>query len=94
MRRTFFGPLMADTEAQLAREHGDRWEPALFAEHLMGYSLRTDRYRLTLWVDRRHPEAEPFAVELYDHQCDPRETVNLANRPEHQATIAALRQIP
>jgi len=92
MRQTFFGPLMEDTEATLAHEHGDRWDPAVFAQHLMGYSLRTDRYRLTLWVDRRHPKSEPYAVELYDHESDSHETVNVANRPEHSAALAALRQ--
>lgn len=58
----------------------------------MGYSMRTDRYRLTMWMDRRHPKSEPYAVEFYDHESDPHETVNLANRPEHLATIAGLRQ--
>lgn len=92
MRETFFGPLMAATEAELAREHGSRWDPALFAEHLMGYSLRSNRYRLTLWVDRRHPKEQPYAVELYDHELDPLEQVNVAQRPEHQLAERALRR--
>lgn len=36
-----------------------------------GYSLRTERYRLTLWKDGQQGE------ELYDHQTDPLEETNL-----------------
>ena len=38
----------------------------LFEQHLMGYTMRTDRYRLVLWVDDRRRREEPIAVELYD----------------------------
>ena len=41
----------------------------------MGYSVRTDRWRLTRWGDG--------ATELYDHAADPDETRNLADAPEH-----------
>lgn len=34
----------------------------------MGYTMRTDRYRLVVWKDTSHPDAEPILVELYDHQ--------------------------
>lgn len=91
MRGTFFGPLMAEVEAQLRREHGGRYNQELFERHLMGYSLRTDRYRFTTWVDRRNPEGEPYAVELYDHERDPHERTNLAALPENRALVARLR---
>ncbi len=39
-------------------------------------SLRTDRYRYTEWQDRKTGKATE--VELYDHQNDPAENVNLA----------------
>ena len=55
---------------------------------LMGYSIRDPRWRLTLWRDRRTQEI--VATELYDEQNDPAETVNVAQKPENQATIAAL----
>lgn len=57
----------------------------------MGYSMRTDRYRFTLWMDRRKPEGEPFAVEVYDHERDPHELTNLATKPENRALVAHLR---
>lgn len=91
MRRTFFGPLIADVEAQLRREHGARYDQELFERHLMGYSMRTDRYRFTAWVDRRNPQGAPFALEVYDHDRDPRETINLAAQPGNRALVATLR---
>jgi iduronate 2-sulfatase len=90
MRETFFGPLIADAEAELAREHGPRYDRETFEDHVKGYSIRTDRYRCTLWVDRRAPDDEPLAVELYDHETDPRETRNIAAQPEQVIMVAKL----
>lgn len=80
MRGSYFGPVIAEVEAQLAKEHGGRYDAELFNNDLMGYSIRTDRYRYTAWLDRRSPTIEPLAEELYDHQTDPKETVNVAKR--------------
>ena len=44
---------------------------------LMGYSIRDERWRLTLWRDRTN--AEIVATELYDEQNDPAETKSLAD---------------
>ena len=55
---------------------------------LMGYSLRDERWRLTLWRNRRSHEI--VATELYDEQNDPAETVNLADRSEHRAVVERL----
>jgi iduronate 2-sulfatase len=54
----------------------------------MGYSMRTDRYRYTEW--RKVPGGDVLARELYDHDKDPRETVNLATRAQHAATVEKL----
>ncbi|MCG6154392.1 sulfatase [Rubinisphaera sp. ICM_H10] len=78
MRETWFGPLIQDVEQRIKAQQGDQWDRELFEEHLMGYTMRTDRYRLVLWRDHRNPEAEPLFVELYDHQTDPQETKNIA----------------
>jgi iduronate 2-sulfatase len=51
----------------------------------MGYSLRTDRYRYTEWIDRK--SGETIERELYDHDEDPLETVNLAGRREYKAIL-------
>lgn len=60
---------------------------------LMGYSIRDARWRLTLWRDRRTQEI--VARELYDERNDPAETVNVADKPEHRATVERLsKQLP
>jgi len=55
---------------------------------LMGYSIRDERWRLTLWRDRR--DGSIAATELYDEKNDPAETVNLANKPENRAIVETL----
>lgn len=54
--------------------------------------MRTDRYRFTAWLDDRDVTAPPLAVELYDQETDPNETINLApQEPERVAEL--LRQL-
>jgi iduronate 2-sulfatase len=89
MRETWFGPLIEDVEAQLSKE-SPRFTRELYENHVMGYSMRTDRYRLVLWVDTRTPREEPIATELYDHETDPQETVNLAASPQHRNLVREL----
>lgn len=68
---------------------------------VMGYSIRTDRFRYTEWIRHvirdRPPGDTPsrlrivHAVELYDHRRDPDETVNVADDPSyarHQAQLS------
>lgn len=90
MRQTFFGPLIGAVEAELRQVYGGRYDQALFDHDLMGYSMRTDRHRFTIWIDRRHPEARPYAVELYDHTVDPEETDNIAAVPANAALVEQL----
>jgi iduronate 2-sulfatase len=60
------------------------WKPAAFSQFqrragkvpLMGYSMRTDRYRYIEWQDRRTRKV--VATELYDHRVDPQENTNVA----------------
>lgn len=56
---------------------------------LMGYSMRTERYRLTRWL-HRNDHSKVDAVELYDHQTDPQENTNIANDPKNAALVAKL----
>ena len=51
---------------------------------LMGYSVRTERYRYTSWQDGAAGE------ELYDYQNDPHELKNLASDPTHHRIKFAL----
>jgi iduronate 2-sulfatase len=49
----------------------------------MGYSLRTERYRLIEWRDYRDLSKPAIFTELYDHKKDSAETVNVAaKRPK------------
>ena len=78
MRETWFGPLIKDVEQRIIDQQGSAWNRELFEEHLMGYTMRTDRYRLVLWKDIRNKQAPPVFVELFDHESDPSETKNIA----------------
>jgi uncharacterized sulfatase len=51
-----------------------------------GASLRSGRWRYTAWQG----PAGPAGRQLYDHDTDPHELVNLADVPAHAATVEAL----
>jgi uncharacterized sulfatase len=55
------------------------------AKWVFGYSLRTERYRYTMWDEGRQGE------ELYDYQTDPRELKNLAKDSSAEELKAKLR---
>jgi arylsulfatase A-like enzyme len=72
------------------------WKSAVFSQYprtqnggLMGYSMRTERYRLTVWLNRKDP-SQVNAIELYDHQSDPQENTNLSGDPAHAALVERL----
>jgi arylsulfatase A-like enzyme len=90
MRETYFGPLIEEVEGRIMEQQGEKWDRDLFENHLMGYTMRTDRYRMMIWKDTQNPEAEPLFVELYDHENDPGETHNVADeQPELVGTLLA-----
>ena len=80
MRETFFGPLIEEVEEKIKMQLGKRWDRELFENHLMGYTIRTDRYRLVAWLDYRDVNAEPLYLELYDLGEDPTEKKNIAKK--------------
>ncbi len=89
MRETYFGPLIREVESKIKAQQN--WDRDLFENHLMGYAMRTDRYRLVLWKDRRKTSAPPIFVEIYDHQKDPKETQNIAaQEPELVAKLTKI----
>ncbi len=69
---TSFAPLLDDPELA--------WKEAAFSQYprgkVMGYAMRTDRYRYMEWRDRQTQEV--LAREVYDHSQDPQENNNLA----------------
>ena len=56
---------------------------------LMGYTMRTDRYRFTKWVDR-NDRTKVDAIELYDEVTDPQENVNIAKDPKNAELVKKL----
>jgi len=81
----------------LLEDPGRPWKSAAFSQYprsqegrqLMGYSMRTDQYRLTMWVHRDDPNRVD-AFELYDHRDDPQENENIAVRLDMAAAVRDL----
>jgi len=82
MRETYFGPLIEEVEGRIIEQQKDKWDRQFFENELMGYSMRTERYRFVAWKERNNPKAKPIYVELYDHNTDPKETENIAENNE------------
>jgi iduronate 2-sulfatase len=55
---------------------------------LQGRSVRTERWRYTEW-----DEDGKRGIELYDHDADPKEHVNLAKAPEHAKTVTEMQAL-
>lgn len=78
MRETYFGPLVEEVEERIIKQQGEKWNRDLFENNLMGYAMRTERYRFIVWKNRTKPDEKPLYIELYDHKTDPDETKNIA----------------
>ncbi len=61
---------------------------AALTQYGSGYSIRTPRYRYTEWGEEGVEGAE-----LYDHQADSVEMVNLAGNEKHATTVAELSRL-
>ena len=83
-----FAPLLDQPDAP--------WKVAAFSQFprggnantggaVMGYSMRTNHWRYTEWVDRKTGQA--VARELYDHRTRQTETANLAGRSQHTELV-------
>lgn len=55
---------------------------------VMGYSIRDDRWRLTVWREDGTPRV--IATELYDEKNDPYESRNVAAEPANRDVVARL----
>lgn len=86
-----FGPLLDDPQLEWKDAALSQYPRTFRGRKLMGYSMRTDRYRFTRWVDRKdHSKVD--AIELYDHETDPEENVNIADDAANAELVAELTQ--
>jgi hypothetical protein len=69
-----------------------QWKKAAFSQYprgkVMGYSMRTRRFRYTEWRNRKTDKV--MARELYDHAKDPQENVNAVADPEYEQDVRRL----
>ena len=59
----------------------------------MGYAIRTDRYRYVEWYKWKKEEkikGDFICSELFDHNTDPQENINIANDPGNKETVKLL----
>lgn len=84
-------PLLQNPQQELARHAFTQHpRPAYYTGTLpdvMGYSVRSDRYRYTEW--REMTTARIVGRELYDHAADEDETVNVVEHNQHVAAQLA-----
>ena len=68
-----------------------KWSEMAFSQlqrgNVMGRSIRTDRYRFTIWEEEN---GKIVGRELYDMEKDPEGNVNLAVRDNMQALVSKL----
>lgn len=87
--------------APLISEPDQPWKKAVFSQFLregiwvapdgreyMGYAIRTERYRYVEWIDWETKALK--ARELYDHDSDPMENINIADRTENSELVQQL----
>lgn len=78
--------------AALLENPGRKWKAAAFSQYprggVMGYTMRTQRWRYTEWIARQSEELT--ARELYDHAGGDVASANLADLGEHAALVREL----
>lgn len=72
----------------VANSRAGALHPEMKGNTVLGYSIRTPRYRYTEWGENGE-----FGAELYDYQRDPEEFTNLATDPEQKQVMAQMREL-
>ncbi len=81
-------PLLNDPEASVKDAAFSQFRRRDGKRDLMGYAMRTDRFRYVEWIDRRTRKV--VDQELYDHESDPEENLNIAGNPDQKTRLAQL----
>lgn len=95
-------PLEGCSFAPLLNDPNRKWKEAAFSQYprgrmtnkdrmVMGYSMRTERYRYTEW--RRLKSGKVLARELYDHEKDPGENVNAIDDAKYAVAVKKLEKM-
>ncbi len=93
-------PIAEDLEGTslvpLFRDPKRSWKKAAFSQYprpknIMGYSMRTDQYRYTEWIDQKTNEVKER--ELYDLKNDPVCKESIVYKPEYKNLIADLHEM-
>nr|XP_019563392.2 iduronate 2-sulfatase [Aedes albopictus] len=76
--------------------HPNSDKPKLYQIEIMGYSLRTKQFRYTAWIGFdpntfKRNWSKIYGEELYDHTIDPKENMNLVDRPQLVTIVEWLR---
>ncbi|MDX2415759.1 MAG: DUF4976 domain-containing protein, partial [Bacteroidales bacterium] len=98
--------LQGTSIAPLLDEPDREWKSAIFSQfhrrpkvaydgqRYMGYGMRTERYHFIDWYYWDNENKVPLdyaACELYDHETDPDENINIAINPENAELVKSLR---
>jgi arylsulfatase A-like enzyme len=93
-------PMAADLEGTsmvpLIQDPNRQWKTAAFSQYprpkkMMGYSMRTDQYRYTEWIDQKTNEAA--FRELYDLKNDPLCKESIVYKPENEKLVGQLHEM-
>lgn len=87
-----FRPLMENPDQDWKKAAFSIWVQKKYRYDLetqiIGYAMKTDRYRYIEW--RHTKSGEVRGRELYDHQTDPQENVNVVDKAEYAETVIKL----
>ncbi len=101
--------LQGQSFVPLLKEPDQQWKDAAYSQFLlgrfgkieripgevMGYTVRTDRYRYVewyQWVKEKKTVGALMSKELFDHSNDPQENQNIAKNPDNKEIIGDLHQ--
>ncbi|MCK4853498.1 MAG: sulfatase [Bacteroidales bacterium] len=85
-----FAPVINNPERQWKKGAISVWPhyPNDPEKLVMSYSIQTERYRYTEWI--KESSGELMARDLFDHETDPDENMNISNNPENSGIIEEL----
>ena len=93
LQGTSLTPLLGESKTALHEAAISQMTPNASKDGVMGWTLRTPRYRYIEWrradlsTDNPRITDQVESVELYDYQTDPLERENLAGKPDHLAAL-------